>query len=414
MGSGETAPTMVRPHREVFEHTPEGPAVFLDTPFAFQTNRLDLVARARRYFAESLDREIAVVHWPPLADEPFSTDRALALLDGATWVFAGPGSPTYALRCWLGSPIPGAVESVARRGGTVVLGSAGAVTAGAYALPVYELYKAGAEPYWEQGLDLLGRLADLRAAVVPHYDNREGGQHDTRYCYVGEARLAALEEQLPADAGVLGVDEHTAVVVDTSAGSVTVRGSGRMSLRHRARTTVVPAGEVLALDHVREALAGRVAGARHLRQDPSADRVDAPETTAEATATSLRDETERARRAFDAAAASRDADGCVAAVLGLEEALARWGTDMRQSGESGEARRALRALVVRLGSLADAGLADPAEVVRPYVDLLLALRDRARAGHDFETADEVRDRLSEAGIEVRDSGGGSGWLLRPG
>ena len=32
MGSGETAPTMVRVHREVFTAAPAGPAVLLDTP----------------------------------------------------------------------------------------------------------------------------------------------------------------------------------------------------------------------------------------------------------------------------------------------------------------------------------------------------------------------------------------------
>jgi cyanophycinase-like exopeptidase len=414
MGSGETAPTMVRPHREVFGRTPAGPAVFIDTPFAFQTNRLDLVAKTRRYFAESVGREIEVLHWPPLTDDPVAADRALALLDGATWVFAGPGSPTYALRSWRASPIPAAIETVAGRGGTVVFGSAGAVTAGAYALPVYEVYKAGADPYWEAGLDLLGRLAGLCAAVVPHFDNREGGQYDTRYCYVGESRLAVLEGQLPGDVGVLGVDEHTAVELDTSAGSVTVTGSGRMSLRHRDRTTVVPAGEVWTLDDVRGVLAGTAVGVAQTGPTATPSVPDAAASAVEAPATSLRDETERARRAFDAALARRDASGCVAAVLGLEEALVRWSTDMLQSADGDEARRTLRALIVRLGSLAEGGLADPAELVRPYVDLLLALRDRAREARDFATADEVRERLAEAGIEVRDSGEGSGWLLRPG
>ena len=30
----------------------------------------------------------------------------------------------------------------------------------------------------------------LPAVVVPHYDNAEGGHHDTRFCYLGERRLA--------------------------------------------------------------------------------------------------------------------------------------------------------------------------------------------------------------------------------
>jgi hypothetical protein len=108
--------------------------------------------------------------------------------------------------------LPDALADVVTRGGTLVLGSAAAVTLGTQAIPVYEIYKAGEPARWVDGLDLLGRLTGIRAAVVPHYDNAEGGSHDTRFCYLGEQRLAALEHSLPDDVGVLGVDEHTALI----------------------------------------------------------------------------------------------------------------------------------------------------------------------------------------------------------
>lgn len=38
MGSGETAPTMVKPHREIFEKVGERAALLLDTPYGFQEN----------------------------------------------------------------------------------------------------------------------------------------------------------------------------------------------------------------------------------------------------------------------------------------------------------------------------------------------------------------------------------------
>ena len=59
MGSGETAPTMVKPHRQVFERlatatggatTAEVPAVFLDTPFGFQENADELSSKTVDYF----------------------------------------------------------------------------------------------------------------------------------------------------------------------------------------------------------------------------------------------------------------------------------------------------------------------------------------------------------------------------
>ena len=41
----------------------------------------------------------------------------------------------------------------------------------------------------------------------------------------------------------------------------------------------------------------------------------------------------------------------------------------------------------------------------------LAVRARAREGGDWATADLVRDRLTDAGVEVRDGAGGSTWVL---
>lgn len=101
----------------------------------------------------------------------------------------------------------------------------------------------------------------------------------------------------------------------------------------------------------------------------------------------------------------------MAAVLDLEAAIVAWSTDTLQSDDTDRARRILRALVVRLGELAWVGARDPREAVGAYVELLLKVRDRARAARDFATSDLVRDRLTAAGIEVRDTPDGPQWLF---
>jgi cyanophycinase-like exopeptidase len=408
MGSGETAPTMVRVHREVFAACPPGPAVMLDTPFAFQMNRAELVSRTRSYFAQSVGREIEVAAWSG-REGSAQEEKSLALLDRASWAFAGPGSPTYALGRWRGTPVPAALSGVVRRGGTVVLGSAAALTLGSHAVPVYEIYKVGADPEWVAGLDLLGELTGVAAAVVPHYDNKEGATHDTRFCYLGEQRLALLEAQLPGEVGVLGVDEHTAVVVDVEARTVTVSGNGVMSVRRRGDTRTFAAGESLTLDELSEMLRGENVSAGG---SAPASAAAAPVHVAEpAAALSLREEADGARTAFDEALGRRDVDGCVAAVLGLEQALAAWQADTLQSDDADEARRVLRALVVRLGEVAELGAADPAERIGPFVEALLAVRAAARDAKDFATSDLVRDRLVDLGVEVRDTPEGTAWSL---
>ena len=188
MGSGETAPTMVKVHREVFAACPPGPAVMLDTPFAFQMNRDELVTKTRAYFAQSVGRDVDVAVWSG-TEGPAQEEKSLALLDRAAWAFAGPGSPTYALRRWRGTRVPAALTGVVRRGGTVVLGSAAAVTLGSHAVPVYEIYKVGADPAWADGLDLLGELTGRhcrrRAAL------RQQGRRDPRHEVLLPRRAAA-------------------------------------------------------------------------------------------------------------------------------------------------------------------------------------------------------------------------------
>ena len=62
MGSGETAPTMVKLHRQVVERLGPGShrAVFLDTPFGFQENAEELCQRTVEYFRQSVGHDIEI------------------------------------------------------------------------------------------------------------------------------------------------------------------------------------------------------------------------------------------------------------------------------------------------------------------------------------------------------------------
>ncbi|TMM30952.1 MAG: hypothetical protein E6F99_28575 [Actinobacteria bacterium] len=400
MGSGETAPTMVKPHRSIFERVGDAPAVLLDTPYGFQENADDITSRAVGYFAASVGRPISAVSWrtPPTG---LARHRALARLDEAGWIFAGPGSPTYALKQWWDTPVPEALAGALERGAVVVFASAAALTLGSHAVPVYEIYKAGIEPAWVPGLDLVRRVTGLPAVVIPHYDNAEGGHHDTRFCYLGERRLSTMERDLPGDALILGVDEHTGAEFDLDARVVTVTGRGGLTLRRHGRSVVYPTGSVVAFD----TLAGVVP------TTATAPRAPAPEAAAPAESGSLRADADRLEEVFAAAYAARDVDGCVAAVLDLEQVLVDWSADTLTSDEGDHARTVLRRMVLRLGELAVAGAADPRTVVGPFVDALLELRAQARAARDFATSDRVRDRLAAAGVEVRDTPDGVEWVL---
>jgi cyanophycinase-like exopeptidase len=399
MGSGETAPTMVKPHRAIFERVDGGPALLIDTPYGFQENADEISARAVRYFADSTGRRIEVLGWRVPPESPVERERALTGLHDAGWVFAGPGSPTYALRQWRDTPVPDALVSVLERDGVVVFASAAALTLGSHAIPVYEIYKAGIEPHWVPGLDLVARLTGLPVVVIPHYDNTEGGHHDTRFCYVGERRLSRLERDLPAESFILGVDEHTAVLLDLGAGTASVLGNGCLTIRRQGNSVTYPTGAVVPLATLGSLAPGTAAPV------VAAAPVDATP------ASSLLAEAETAEARFDDALARRDVDGCVAAILDLDQARTSWSADTDVSDEGERAAAALRRMVVRLGELAMAGARDPREVLDPYLGTILELRRRARESRDFATSNWIRDRLTATGVEVRDTPEGASWSL---
>ncbi|MGH3572734.1 MAG: hypothetical protein ACRDUW_13015 [Pseudonocardiaceae bacterium] len=236
MGSGETAPTMARVHRLLVERlgAPPVDAVLLDSPYGFQENADEISLRTVGYF-RNLQIPLDAAPWRAV-DDVLPRERALARIDDADYVFAGPGSPTYALGVWANSRLRDVLADKLTNGGCVTFSSAAAATLGVATVPVYEVYKVGATPYWAPGMDLLAELG-LRAAVIPHYDNAEGGTHDTRFCYLGERRLGLMESMLDADTVVLGVDEHTAALFDLDADTVTVLGRATLTVRRRAVST---------------------------------------------------------------------------------------------------------------------------------------------------------------------------------
>lgn len=99
MGSGETSPTMVTLHKELVSRLGSGRcrAVLLETPYAFQENAADVSARALGYFAQSVGLTVTAVAAAVTAENDLGDDGGLAAIRMADWVFAGPGSPSYAL-----------------------------------------------------------------------------------------------------------------------------------------------------------------------------------------------------------------------------------------------------------------------------------------------------------------------------
>ncbi|MGW7351570.1 CysS/YqeB C-terminal domain-containing protein [Streptomyces sp. NPDC054784] len=411
MGSGETSPTMVTLHRELVAHLePEPGAVVLETPYAFQVNRDDISSRARDYFRRSVGLVTSVA--PETADAAWGdSDGVRDRVRRAAWVFSGPGSPSYALDRWAARGMDEVLVERVRRGyGVTVMASAAACTTGFAALPVYEVYKAGHAPAWLEGLDLFGALG-LPVAVIPHYDNAEGGTHDTRYCYLGEPRLSALEKELPTESAVLGIDEHTALIIDLDSSAARVWGRGVLTVRRRGVSTLLPAGTSFTLDALRDLVSGEESPDTARPQTASADPPPI-EQSASASPATLEEVVNASEERFDAAREKRDARRMTEAVLELEATIAEWGADMEEDqGGSEWARTVLRGMIRQLTTPAQRGMLEPEQSLSRVLAPLLSYRRRLRTHGAYGQADELRDVLARGGVEVRDTDGGSLWLL---
>ena len=126
----------------------------------------------------------------------------------------------------------------------------------------------------------------------------------------------------------------------------------------------------------------------------------------------LEGEVDRIEQAFDAALRAGDAPAAVTLALELDSLLHDWSRDTLQSDQLDRGRAGLRAMIVRLGEAAEVGVRDPRTVVAPFVEALLDARRRARVDGRYADADALRDHLLAAGVEVRDTAGGTDWQLR--
>ena len=234
MSSGEMSARLSPAHRAVLARIDEPlRAIFLDTPAGFQENATALAEKAVEYFKHNLQHDLSIVSFKSKKEATLEQmNEVVAQIQSANYVFAGPGSPTYAVRNWIGTPIADAFAAQLQSGGHLVFASSAAIAVSRHVVPVYELFKAGHDPYWVDGLDLLGPFG-LELAIMPHWNNSEGGAaFDTRYCFIGKRRLKAMEDLLPESARMIGLDENTACMFDLTAQTCEVFGSGRVVLRH--------------------------------------------------------------------------------------------------------------------------------------------------------------------------------------
>jgi peptidase E len=403
MGSGELTASMVSVHKLLIQgFTPPVQAVFIDTPAGFQLNVDQLSKRACEYFETHIQQPMRVASFKSSADIGlYETEKTFQSLRNTDYFMIGPGSPTYAVRHWKQSPIPEILIRQIEKGSCLVAASAAALTLGRFTLPVYEIYKVGEALHWVGGLNILGHFG-LDLVVIPHWNNAEGGTHDTRFCYMGEPRFRELESLLPEELPIMGLDEHTVCIVDLQKGEASVMGIGRMTLRFRKTERTFEKGERFSLDVLR--------GLDHV------DEVKEETPESSLTESSISDQGESfweqihsLEEAFKAALDGSDAAGVTNALLELDKVIWEAQGDLESAEFISQARDVMRDLMVLLGVRLESKPSDKGVVLAPLMESLLEVRDELRRNKQWELADKIREALARMGIVVEDTRDGSQW-----
>ncbi len=405
MGSGELTATMVEVHKELLAGLADPPrAVFLDTPAGFQLNVDQLSQRAVEYFRIHVQQPMSVASFKSRETiTPYEAEQALHTLRKAGLVLIGPGSPTYAVHQWRQTSIPEILTKRIEGGGCLVAASAAALTVGRFTLPVYEIYKVGEDLHWVEGMNILGHFG-FNLVVIPHWNNAEGGTHDTRFCYMGETRFRKLESLLPDDVSVFGLDEHTACLMDLEKQEAVIKGIGRVTLRRPGGERVFQKGDRFSLDVLR----GGDFGKEWKPTTPeSTDSTGVPEPKEE----SFWKRVHEIEAAFHNGIDKHEPKETANALLELDRTIWKAQQDLENQEFISQARDILRELIVLLGVRFESSPRNRADCVAPLVEELLELRKQFRRNRQWTEADAVRDTLERANIIVEDTKDGPRWRL---
>lgn len=228
-GSGEIAPSSVDIYRQTFLSLGKRhlKICLISTPAGFQPNVEHVYGQIKDFLIASLpdfNLTVDIIYANTSSDA--KNPEIVAQLDDADVIFMGPGSPTYAVDHLNGTPLLAKMVDLVKNGSTLILASAATITCSRYALPVYEIFKVGEKLHWQNGLNIFKDIWE-EVTIIPHFNNTEGGADlDTSHCYIGKDRALRLLSMLPKKTSVLGLDEHTALIIDLKTKAQSIRGKG--------------------------------------------------------------------------------------------------------------------------------------------------------------------------------------------
>lgn len=253
LGSGETSSYGKRAFEEIIKDIPS-PVRFalLECPAGFELNSASVIRNVGDFILARLQNHDPAVEFIPTLgrcypDEHPVRENLMPLLKSQV-IFLGPGSPSYTINALKDSLTWETLCYAVQRGANLVLASAAVTAFGKLGLPVYEIYKAGRDPFWLPGLNFFGQY-NLDLVLIPHWNNQDGGPGlDTSSCFIGKQRMDPMIDALSGSIKVLGIDELTGCIVDFKQRTCRVIGQSQVHLRSDGKSRDFNSGQDFPLE----------------------------------------------------------------------------------------------------------------------------------------------------------------------
>jgi len=252
LGSGETSLAGGRIFETLARLIPDPLRIaILETPAGFELNASLVAGRVGDFLKTRLQNYKPVIDLIPARKKgtEFSPDNPEILkpLLQANMIFMGPGSPSYVARQLKGTLAWDIIRARHRQGATLIFASAATISVGQWVLPVYEIYKVGEDVHVKDGLDFFSDFG-MHVSFIPHWNNAEGGVDlDTSRCFVGMERFEQWRELTSAENIVVGLDEHSGIIMDCEKGICDVHGVSSVSVLKSTTSEMYPAGSSFSL-----------------------------------------------------------------------------------------------------------------------------------------------------------------------
>ncbi len=255
LGSGETSLAGGRIF-ETLARLISGPlqVSILETPAGFELNASLVAGRVGEFLKTRLGNYKPAIDLIPARKQGthFSPDNIEVLkpLLKANMIFMGPGSPTYTVRQLQGTLAWDIIRARHRMGAILIFASAATISVGAWAIPVYEIYKVGEEVHVKDGLNFFADFG-MDISFVPHWNNADGGiDLDTSRCFMGLERFDQWRNMLPPENIVVGLDEHSGIIMDCEKGACDVHGVSSVSVLKKDGMEIHAAGASFSLNEL--------------------------------------------------------------------------------------------------------------------------------------------------------------------